>query len=98
MPAAGWTLSCPLLSITACPVQPLGTNVQPLGTNVQQVCARPITSSSSPGKQRMAIPAPQEPNQNNVMRGADLLVRGLWLSSFCFLEMIWKTQGEEILQ
>lgn len=30
-----------------------------------------------------------------MVRGTDLLVRGLWLS-FCFLETIWKTQGEEI--
>lgn len=31
-------------------------------------------------------------------RDADLLVRGLWLSSFCFLEITWKTQGEETLE
>lgn len=44
----------------------------------------------------MTIPAQQD--QSNVKRGADLLVRGLWLSSFCFLEITWKTQGEEILE
>lgn len=75
----------------------LPTQPSTLGTNVQQICADlcrsvpglsgPITSSS-PGKQKMAIPAQQD--QSNTMRGADLLLRGLWLSSFCFLEMIWK--------
>lgn len=44
----------------------------------------------------MTIPAQQD--QSNVKRGADLLVRRLWLSSFCFLEITWKTQGEEILE
>lgn len=44
----------------------------------------------------MTIPAQQD--QSNMKRGADLLVRGLWLSSFSFLEIIWKTQREEILE
>lgn len=41
----------------------------------------------------MTNPAKQD--QSNKKRGADLLERGLWLSSFCFLEITWKTQGEK---
>lgn len=87
MQAACCTLSCPLPSIAAHPAQHPGDQCPADLCRSVPGLSGPITSSSL-GKQKMAIPAQQD--QSNTMRGADLLLRGLWLSSFCFLEMIWK--------
>lgn len=48
------------------------------------------------GKQGASIPAQE--GRSSMKRVADLLVRGLSSSSFCFLEITWKTQGKETLE
>lgn len=60
-----------------------------------QTCPRPHPLLPL-GKQGMSIPAQE--GQSSMQRVADLLVRGLSSSSFCFFEITWKTQGKETLE